>query len=121
MALSDRPRRIFVVVVNVVYQDHLVYVGFEAAKAQRKTCVVLLSVGRREGRNRLWFEDDSTKPPRLATVGTVRSGVFWRKAAVIKLADLWVTAALRGNQMSALGNLTAQVMHASGDSDSDEH
>ena len=68
MVLSGRPRRIFVVVLDVVYQDHLVYVGFEASKAHRETCVVLLSVGREEGGKWLWFEDDGVKPPRLAIV-----------------------------------------------------
>ena len=41
-AISGRPRRIFIVVVVVVDRNHLVYVGFEASRAQRETCVVLL-------------------------------------------------------------------------------
>jgi len=63
------------------------------------------------------FKDDSAKSPRLATVGT---GLFLRKAAVIALADPRVTAVSAEPQMSALGDLDAQVMDASGYSDSDE-
>ena len=83
----------------------------------RDLCCITLHGGGREGGNGLWFEDDSAKSPRLATVGT---GLFLRKAAVIALADPRVTAVSAEPQMSALGDLDAQVMDASGYSDSDE-
>jgi hypothetical protein len=77
MALSGRPRRIFVVVLVVADRDHLVYASdLRLPRRSAETCVVSLSMGE-GGRKRPWFEDDSAKPPRLATVGTVRSGVYF--------------------------------------------
>ena len=55
VALSGWPRRIFVIVVGVVDGSGSsgLSVGLDAAKVQRETCVVLLSMSEGEGRNGL--------------------------------------------------------------------